>query len=329
FSQRTGQGTGAAVGYVVRQVVGLSPAVLLLLPLGLLVGGRRPNAAAWATLATLGVVVAWAVVGFLTGRTLGWLRYSIAVIPLDSLLVAAILGSRPGRLPALPAVRGVVPSASAGGHGRMATAMVACAALVSAGGAVASGLGSRIAARRHLLSRPAARVAIGGGAVALLAVTLPIGGLTMLDERNNPGGGEGFLLRPIVHVGPYLESASPLGQYAAARDVATYLDSLALRDGEALIDSSSGFAVILQSSHPRQFVITSDRDFDAALQSPQAFGVRYFVVPEDVGYAKLDAVNRAYPELYRTGGGIAHLVRTFSEGGTSWRVYDMTIAADS
>ena len=145
----------------------------------------------------------------------------------------------------------------------------------------------------------------------------------MLDERFNPSGGEGFLLRPIVHSGPYLETDSPLAQYLAGRDVATYLDSLGLHDGQVLLDSSSGFPIILQSRDPRQFVITSDRDFQAAVQAPAAFGIRYLVVPDDVGYAKLDALNRAYPGLYETGAGIASLVRTFSENGAAWRIYDV------
>lgn len=145
----------------------------------------------------------------------------------------------------------------------------------------------------------------------------------MLDERNNPSGGEGFLLRPMIHIGPYLESDSPLAQYTAGRDVAAYLDSLGLPEGRVLLDSSSGFPIILQSRDPRQFVITSDRDFQAAVQAPPSFGIRYLVVPEDAGYAKLDALNRAYPGLYETGAGIARLVRTFSENGAAWRIYDV------
>ena len=306
FQARTGQGTAAAYPYIAGQVVGLSPLVLILVPIALVAGGRRPNAAAWAVLATLGAVVAWAVVGFLTGRTLGWLRYSIAVVPLDCLLVAALVGTRTGRLPAF------VPAWTPRGRlASMAEALRLEVARIRWPGPPLT--------RVRPLVRPVASV----GFIGILVVTIPIGALTMLDERFNPSGGEGFLLRPIVHDGPYLETDSPLAQYLAGRDVATYLDSLGLHDGQVLLDSSSGFPIILQSRDPRQFVITSDRDFQAAVQAPAAFGIRYLVVPDDVGYAKLDALNRAYPGLYETGAGIASLVRTFSENGAAWRIYDV------
>lgn len=313
---QTGQGSAAGYVYIARQVVGLSPAVLALVPLGLIAGGRRPNAAALAVLGTLGMVVAWSVFGFVTGRTLGWLRYSIAVIPLDVLLAAAVLGVRPGRLPAiLPApagIRGVaVPW-------RLFEAM---ARLVRRG----ARLVVRAVPARLAWAVDAHRWATGL-VVLLLVVTVPAGTLTMLDERNNPQeGGEGFLLRPIVHIGPEFGTVSPLGQYEVGREVATYVDSLGLRDGQVLVDVSSGFTVVLQSMRPRQFVITTDRDFQAALSSPQSFGVRYLLVPENVGYAQLDALNRAYPGAYGDPSAVGTLVRTFSAGGNSWRLIDVGV----
>jgi hypothetical protein len=314
---QTGQGSAAGYIYIARQVVGLSPAVLALVPLGLIAGGRKPNAAALAVLGTLGMVVAWSVFGFVTGRTLGWLRYSIAVIPLDVLLAAAVLGARPGRLPAvLPApasIRGVA------GPWRLFEAM---ARLVRRG----ARLVARAVPARLAWAVDAHRWATGL-VVLLLVVTVPVGTLTMLDERNNPQeGGEGFLLRPIVHIGPEFGTVSPLGQYEVGREVATYVDSLGLRDGQVLVDVSSGFTVVLQSMRPRQFVITTDRDFQAALSSPQSFGVRYLLVPENVGYAQLDALNRAYPGVYGDPSAIGTLVRTFSAGGNSWRLIDVGVA---
>jgi hypothetical protein len=314
---QTGQGSAAGYVYIARQVVGLSPAVLVLVPLGLVAGRRRPNAAALAVLATLGLVVAWSVFGFLTGRTLGWLRYSIAVIPLDCLLAAALLGSRSGRLPAVvPALW--VPS----GFAFPWRTLGATARLVRRG---ASLVAHALPARLSPLVAPR-RWAVGLIAL-LLVVSVPVGTLTMLDERNNPQeGGEGFFLRPIVHIGPTFGTVSPLAQYEVGREVAAYVDSLGLRDGQVLIDVSSGFPIVLQSADPRQFVITTDRDFQAALQSPQSFGVRYVLVPEDVGYAHLDALNRAYPGIYSDPAGIGSLVRTFSAGGNSWRLIDVGVA---
>jgi hypothetical protein len=299
----TGQGTTAGYVYIAHQIIGLSPAVLALVPLGLIAGGRKPNAAAIAVLATLGMVVAWSVFGFVTGRTLGWLRYSIAVIPLDCLLAAALLGSRPGRLPA------VLPAPSSIRAVAVPWRILEMIAPPQLAWAVNS----------HRWAT--------GLLVLLLVVTVPVGTLTMLDERNNPTeGGEGFFLRPIVHIGPEFGTVSPLGQYEVGREVAAYVDSLGLRDGQVLVDVSSGFPVVLQSMRPRQFVITTDRDFQAALASPQSFGVRYLLVPEDVGYAQLDALNRAYLGIYSNPSGIGTIVRTFSSGGNSWRLIDVGVA---
>jgi len=77
---------------------------------------------------------------------------------------------------------------------------------------------------------------------------------------------------------------------------------------------------VLVSAAPRQFIVTSDDQFDAALADPAAFGVRYLVVP---GPGGSDAVNRAYPSLYVDGAGIAQLDARVRGGplGAEWRVY--------
>jgi hypothetical protein len=51
--------------------------------------------------------------------------------------------------------------------------------------------------------------------------------------------------------------------------------------------------------------------------------VRYLLVPEDVGYQSLDALNRQYPNIYESGAGISQLVTQFSAGGNSWRLYQV------
>jgi len=82
-----------------------------------------------------------------------------------------------------------------------------------------------------------------------------------------------------------------------------------------------GFPMILESNNPKQFITTSDRDFQQTLLDPGAFGVKYLLVPENVGYQSLDALNRTYPTIYRDGAGISTLVREFSAGGNNWRLY--------
>jgi hypothetical protein len=74
--------------------------------------------------------------------------------------------------------------------------------------------------------------------------------------------------------------------------VAADLDALGLPDGAVLTDSAYAFAIILASRHPRQFVITPDRDFPAVLADPRGHHVRFLLVSAN---GAADAVRAAYP----------------------------------
>lgn len=118
-------------------------------------------------------------------------------------------------------------------------------------------------------------------------------------------------------------------QVAAARSVAAFLDSHRLADGSVLIDTASGFPIVLSSHNPRQFVITNDRDFRLALSDPVGMGVRYLVVPastNSASVASLDALVRTYPGLYETGAGLGQLVAQFGSPGegAEWRLYQVS-----
>jgi hypothetical protein len=80
---------------------------------------------------------------------------------------------------------------------------------------------------------------------------------------------------------------------------------------------------VLQSNHPRQFVITPDRDFQRILADPATFTVRYLLVPSGSGYSSLDAVGRAYPTMFEDGAGIARRIAEFGSGVFAWRLYQM------
>ena len=111
--------------------------------------------------------------------------------------------------------------------------------------------------------------------------------------------------------------------------VAQYLDGQHLKDGSVLIDSFTGFPVILASKAPHQFLITSDRDFGLALGSPRAFGVQYLLVPSPTDQnvlGSLDALNKAYPSLFQSGSASGALVREFLGPGKRplWRLYQVS-----
>jgi hypothetical protein len=85
--------------------------------------------------------------------------------------------------------------------------------------------------------------------------------------------------------------------------------------------------VVMTSEHSDQFVITSDRDFQAILADPAQAGVQYLLVPPDRDLGLLDAINRAYPHIYENGAGVATLVKQFNDGsdlGRNWRLYLLT-----
>jgi hypothetical protein len=285
----TGQGTSSAYIWITKQILGLEPGILILGLLAFILTFRGRAAFTLPVVATIGGVVAFAIFGFLTGRTLGWLRYSIAVIPLASILALALLAPKPEtRLvaeepPAAPKWRLI----SSRLMGVMAVAVIALAVPV---GAV-------------VMLDPGENPQYGGEAFQLRPVFFP----------NQP-----------LYANEPITKYTPFGQYQVGRQAATYIDAMHLASGSVLVDGAMGFPIILESANPTQFITTSDRDFQQALLDPLSFHVKYLLVPEAVGYQSLDALNQAYPSIYQNGAGISQLVTQFSDGGNNWRLYRVT-----
>jgi hypothetical protein len=310
---QTGQGTSAAFGYVASQVLGLAPALPLI---GLLACVR----AAWhldqrilAPLAIIGGPVAFSVVAFLTGSTVGFLRYEIAVIPF-LLVLAGIVLARKG-----PVQRFGIGGSLATAMGRTRTKLVERLPRIGPTRPRAAGgeaLITRSDSRHHWWG---AIVAPTLGVVVALAVaaSLPSGLTTMrhpLLARE-----EADALRSVLgNDPPSLDPSYVLAAHTDSSVVAAVIDALDLSTGSVLLDSATGNPIVLQSAHPDWFVITPDRDFERVLADPLTFGVRYLVVTR----SPLDAVNRAYPTLYTSGGGFATMVGDFNQrGGGGWRLY--------
>ena len=158
----------------------------------------------------------------------------------------------------------------------------------------------------------------------LAAVPTTLG--AMLTARTGPE--EMPVLRAIVGHPTFVATPSS----AIATAVAQYLDGRYLGDGSVLVDSFTGFPVILTSRSPRQFIITSDRDFALALANPTSFGVRYLLLPAPADgnfLGSLDALNRAFPGLWPSGAASGALEREFV-GPTKrveWRLYRVSAVA--
>ncbi|WP_409341399.1 hypothetical protein [Paenibacillus sp. MBLB4367] len=103
----------------------------------------------------------------------------------------------------------------------------------------------------------------------------------------------------------------------AKREVAAYLRER-LPNARILTDSFSSFGVIMSSRMPKQFIMTSDRDFESSLAEPRTHNVDYILLPNPVAVLALDQVNRSYPELYANGADWVSLEREFGE---YWKLY--------
>jgi hypothetical protein len=98
------------------------------------------------------------------------------------------------------------------------------------------------------------------------------------------------------------EALLPSGQ-SIAREV----DQLGLADGTVALDTfGCGSLIVLNSQHPHQFIITSDRDFQEVVADPVAFHVPYVLIPD--GDFGINAIGVAHPGIF--GGGTVGNLQT-------------------
>jgi hypothetical protein len=161
-------------------------------------------------------------------------------------------------------------------------------------------------------------------AAALLVVpALPTTALAMNDPRL--GAAERQSLAWVLWGRPD-DSGQRAQQHliSSARAIVASLDARHLRSGAIIADTFTQCVslMLMTSRNPHQFVITSDRDFRAVLGDPPTFRTQYLLVPPKGGYGSLDAVNRAYPDLYGNGARFAREVWEAHEPGCpAFRLY--------
>lgn len=98
------------------------------------------------------------------------------------------------------------------------------------------------------------------------------------------------------------------------RALAGHLDRMRLPDGAVLMDTFNTWGVWMSSEHPKQFVITSDYDFKAAVNRPWEHDVQYLLVSSPA-ISDSDALNVRYPTLWSDGAGISTLVYSINGAG--------------
>jgi hypothetical protein len=113
---------------------------------------------------------------------------------------------------------------------------------------------------------------------------------------------------------------------ATDRLLADYFDRQRLPAGSVLMDSFAAWGIWLNSADTKQFNVTSDYDFKAALNRPWEFGVTYLVVSNPAS-TDADAINIRYPTLWNDGAGFSKLVLTMMNGASDddrFRIFQVT-----
>jgi hypothetical protein len=266
--------------HVLHDVLALGPLLPTLIVVGLVLSlrHRRRDSRPLGALTILGGGLLFSIYGALTHQTGGFLRYYICAVPLSIMLAAAIAARRPE-----------LRRDSAFRRWWWDT----------------TGEPWSPAITRLVLSVVAVVAAVPMAATTWWIIHDPV----YASE-------EAYYLKPLWHLGQKLTDVPSNGYYNSLGD-AQYIDSLHLSNGSVLADNADGCVpfVILLSRHPAQFVIPNDRDFQQKLSDPAGFHIKYILSVPNKGLGTLDAINRADPDLYDNGGGIATLAKEL--GGTS------------
>lgn len=85
-----------------------------------------------------------------------------------------------------------------------------------------------------------------------------------------------------------------------------------------LTDSFSSFRIIMGSSNPKNFVITSDDDFVESLENPAEHNIDFILLPNPKAVLSIDGVNQKYPDLYENG---AEWTTLYQEFNGYWKLY--------
>jgi hypothetical protein len=260
---------------IVMQWLVLAPVLPLVVVAASVVAVRRRDVALVAPVAVLISVLAFEALVYFAGSLFGFLRYQIVVVPL-LVVLAGYLFSRPQAAGALPDQH--FPVLDAPTQRLDLNRMRAHAA-----------------ASTEAHSWRAALVP--AAAAALLLPGILVSSDVFMYQRIYANQEWGHL-RPAVLA--TLGQSEPIvgssnGAFDVDRKIAASLDAKRLPPGSVAVDSGSGFAVIAASANPRQFVITSDLDFQGAVIDPVGHGVRYMLLNRS--NSQYDAVAATWPDL--------------------------------
>jgi hypothetical protein len=186
-------------------------------------------------------------------------------------------------------------------------------------------------ALKSLESTSGLRPVEAGAATMAMAVALAIGCLTAattawaLTDRDI-GSTDHMHLAWVLRGHPVNNlERSDKALVPSWKAIAADIDRRNFPSGSVVTDTFSPCisGMLMNSKHPHQFVITSDRDFQRVLADPITFHARYLIVPPRGGFGDLDAVNRAYPGLYANGRDSTLVTQYHEPGCPAFRLYKL------
>jgi len=173
---------------------------------------------------------------------------------------------------------------------------------------------------------------VGAGLLgASLLIGVPMTARAILDPEINIGATSLVGVASLVDPQRYPPEKQTDRRVALDdRLVADYLDAKKLPRGTVLLDTFQTWWLWLASDNPKQFVITSDYDFAAALNRPWENGIRYIVLTNPQTNVAVDAITRRYPTLWNDGAGLGNLVFAAPgpDGRERYRVYRLVEPPD-
>ncbi len=272
------------INFEFRALEYLAPLLPLIAILALLQAWRRRDPLVLVILAIVGGGLAFDVLGFFTGSLLWSFRYLIATVPLEILLVGALLAQRPRRDEASSA------------HRPYASAFRRRAGGIAAAGIALTFIGPSIPATAAGMWNPN----VGWQEMQLLGVPVFHRNLSAVERDF------GQHYAHIRELSDYISNLHlPNGQIV--------VDNFSQCIPETIVNVSN----------PKVFVIPNDRDYQKTLADPLTFGAHYMLVPDPIGTNTETSTARTYPSLYQDGGGFARLVHSFHLGFDcgSFRLY--------
>ena len=160
-----------------------------------------------------------------------------------------------------------------------------------------------------------------------IAAVLGVSNIQTAQTLANPAiGSQEAPLIAAIQAGKTVPDATGIrNKILIGADITPRILALDKDGGHILCDSTTCFPIILNAPDATQFLVTSDRTFEAAAAAPQNYGIEYFLVPALNGQGAFERLNTLYPSLWDNGAGFATLV-----GGVDgdpmgqWRLYRIT-----